>query len=163
MKKLKIKLTKHKIISISLILFYLLFISFNVNDIMTILNEKDIVSTQTKMVMEENEMLKMKNSQNIKLPDNLDLSFYASNIYAYSMLEKFNVQVNNAPSKYSNAVAIKITMDSMNDKLKLKNFVLALNYLGFVESVSKTQIILHVKQFTKEDAKRVISNSKKGK
>ena len=150
-----IKLSKHKIIAILLASIYGIYIIINISNYFSLKSDKDSVIAQVNDVMKQNNDLRVRINNNIKLPTNTDLSYYATNIYAYSLLDGIqNIQMKNVESKYANCVSISLTFNPISEIPKFKNFVTFLSYLGYVESVSKTNILLHVTKYSIEDAKR---------
>lgn len=149
------KLSKHKIIAILLASIYGIYIVINVSNYYSIKSDKDSVIAQVNDVMKQNNELREKINKNIKLPTNTDLSYYATNIYAYSLLDGIqNIQIKTIESKFGNTVSINITFNPISEIPKFKNFVTFLSYLGYVESVSKTNVLLHVTKYSIEDSKR---------
>lgn len=153
------QISKHKIIAFVLGIIYITYVVVNISNYFSMKKDKDSVLEQVTTIMEQNNSLRNRINANVKLPANTDLSYYATNIYAYCLMEKIGkIDIKNGESKYSNTLSINLTFDQIVEKNKLKNFVFFLTYLGYVENVSKTNITLHVTKFSIEDAKRILTS-----
>lgn len=149
------KLSKHKIIALLLASMYLLYLVSSISSYFSLKSEKDSVLAQVNDVMKQNNDLRARINTNTKLPANTDISYYATNIYAYSLLEAItNVQLKTMDSKYGNTVSINLTFNPISEIAKFKDFVTFVSYLGYVESVTKTNMVLHVTKYSIDDAKR---------
>ncbi len=106
--------------------------------------KKEIVNTNNKL------------NQNISKSNvNSDLSYYASNIYAYCLLEDIEVEIKNGPSKYKDSLQLIIVHKEL-EKQKHQNFLNALSLMGFIEDVKKDGFVLNVYEYSISDAKNEI-------
>lgn len=94
---------------------------------------------------------------------NTDLTYFASNIYAYAMLEGFSVQINIDNTKYKNTLPMNISFTGIKSTEQLKEFIYAMNTLGTIENLTSKSFTLHVYPITIEKAKQILQkeNNKK--
>ena len=152
-------LSKHKIIAIFFGVLYASYIFTSYSNYTSLKMDSDNLNLQINDIMKQNNDLRSRISKNIKLPNNTDISYYATNIYAYALLEGItNVQIKTADSKFGNTLSINLTFNPVIEIEKLKNFVTFVSYLGYVESANKSGITFHVTKYTIEDSKRNLSN-----
>lgn len=135
-------------------------LAIGVNQIVDILS----ITSANKAVITEFEHYKKLNETQLQklnkieglVDKNTDLTYYASNIYAYAMLEGFSVQVNVDNTKYKNTLPININFTGMKNTQQLKDFLIAMNTLGTVENLTSKSLTLHVYPITIQKAKQII-------
>ncbi len=158
---MKLKKINHKIVAMSIgigvslasILFANKYISYN-NEIAEL--NQQIENYKSQFAVLNNSLITRTGKL---IASNTDLSYYAGNIYTYSLLEDFQVEIKIGESKYSNTISINLVFPEFKEKEKFKNFLQSLSYLGYIENVTKNSLSLHVTKFTIDDAKKLINSS----
>mgnify|MGYP003475861327 CR=1 FL=1 len=120
--------------------------------------EKQINETNLKIQKLKDDALQIKNKlieSSNKSKKISDLSYYASNIYAYCLLEDIEVEIKNGPSKYKDSLQLIIVHKEL-EKQKHQNFLNALSLMGFIEDVKKDGFVLNVYEYSISDAKKEI-------
>lgn len=158
----------HKQIAILIGLSIVSFGAIKTSDYLTMKKELNSVLAQAEDYRSQNSVITSSlenNNSTSNIVQNADLSYYASNIYAYALVENLNVEVRNGISKYKDTIQLNVTHEEIKDKEKHKAFLTALSYLGFIENVTKQSLTLNVYKFSINDAKDVIAttNSKDSK
>lgn len=152
----KIFMTKkinHKIIAIIIGTGLIFYIGICINNYINISKEIDVVQNQIESYkMQNNTISTTLNSIPGKLSPNTDLSYYAGSIYAYASLEDFKVETRNGETKYKDTIALNVYYSEFQDKNKFKDFIKSLSHLGYIENITNKSLVLHVTNFTIEDA-----------
>lgn len=136
-----------------------LLIGIAVSNFYTVVIEGDAVQQQLTLYSEQNVLLKQKLLQpNGKVNKNTDLNYYINNIYAYALLEEFQVQIKTGETKFRNTIQLIIEFQEFKDKEKFKSFLKALSNLGFLENITSKSLTLNVFEFSLGKAKQIIDD-----
>ena len=123
--------------------------------------EKQINETNLKIQKLKDDALQIKNKlieSSNKSKKISDLSYYASNIYAYCLLEDINAEIKNGNTKYKDTLQLKITHHEIHNKEKYKEFLKSISLLGYIEDVTKNSFVLNVYEYSISDAKKDIKS-----
>lgn len=149
---------KHLVILSGFFVFIILFLA--TSNFYNILTEDDATQNQITLYKEQNNIMNLKLKQpNGKLNKNIDLNYYINNIYAYSLLEDFSVQIRVGETKFRNTIQLFIDFQEFKDKDKFKSFLTALSLLGIIENINNKSLILHVVDYSINTAKQTINLS----
>ena len=157
----KLKNINHKLIFASLGIIFFIYLISDINKYVEYKKEIGNLKNQITMYKQQSsKIIEQINLSNETKKGNSDLSYYISNIYAYSFLNDIKVEVRNGKSSYKNTKQINILHEDFNDKEKHKEFLIAISYLGYIENATKNNVLLNVYDFSIEDAKKLITNQK---
>ncbi len=154
------KIFNHKIISLILIVIIISFLCFKMINLYNI--NQEILETNNSINLKENEINKKNNEiKNKKIEEVKTISpeYYINSIMSYAILMDMQVETKVNQSKFENMVQLEIKFKTVPNDV-LKDFVVSLSLLGYVEEVKKNSILLNVKGLTVNEAKEIISQNK---
>ena len=154
------KIFNHKIISLILIVIIISFLSFKMINLYNI--NQEILEINSSINLKENEINKKNNEiKNKKIEEVKTISpeYYINSIMSYAILMDMQVETKVNQSKFEDMVQLEIKFKTVSNEV-LKDFVVSLSLLGYVEEVKKNSILLNVKGLTVNEAKEIISQNK---
>ena len=154
------KIFNHKIIFLILIVIIISFLCFKMINLYNI--NQEILETNNSINLKENEINKKNNEiKNKKIEEVKTISpeYYINSIMSYAILMDMQVETKVNQSKFENMVQLEIKFKTVPNDV-LKDFVVSLSLLGYVEEVKKNSILLNVKGLTVNEAKEIISQNK---
>ena len=154
------KIFNHKIISLILLVIIISFLCFKMINLYNI--NQEILETNNSINLKENEINKENNEiKNKKIEEVKTISpeYYINSIMSYAILMDMQVETKVNQSKFENMVQLEIKFKTVPNDV-LKDFVVSLSLLGYVEEVKKNSILLNVKGLTVNEAKEIISQNK---
>ena len=155
------KMFNHKTMFLMLIIIVISFLFFKISNLYNINSE--FLEIQNSITLKENEINKKNNEvKNKKIEEVKTISpeYYINSIMSYAILMDMQVETKVNQSKFENMVQLEIKFKTVSNEV-LKDFVVSLSLLGYVEDVKKNSILLNVKGLTINEAKEIISQSKK--
>ena len=154
------KIFNHKIIFLVLLVIIISFLSFKMINLYNI--NQEILEINSSINLKENEINKKNNEiKNKKTEEVKAISpeYYINSIMSYAILMDMQVETKVNLSKFENMVQLEIKFKTVSNET-LKDFVVSLSLLGYVEEVKKNSILLNVKGLTVNEAKEIISQNK---
>lgn len=154
------KIFNHKIIFLVLLVIIISFLCFKMINLYNI--NQEILETNNSINLKENEINKKNNEiKNKKTEEVKAISpeYYINSIMSYAILMDMQVETKVNQSKFENMVQLEIKFKTVPNDV-LKDFVVSLSLLGYVEEVKKNSILLNVKGLTVNEAKEIISQNK---
>ena len=155
------KIFNHKIIFLVLLVIIISFLSFKMINLYNI--NQEILEINSSINLKENEINKKNNEiKNKKTEEVKAISpeYYINSIMSYAVLMDIQVETKINQSKFKDMVQLEIKFKTITNEV-LKDFVVSLSLLGYVEEVKKNSILLNVKGLTVNEAKEIISQNKK--
>ena len=155
------KTFNHKIIFLILLVIIISFLCFKMINLYNI--NQEILETNNSINLKENEINKKNNEiKNKKIEEVKAISpeYYINSIMSYAILMDMQVETKVNQSKFEDMVQLEIKFKTVSNEV-LKDFVVSLSLLGYVEEVKKNSILLNVKGLTINEAKEIISQNKK--
>ena len=154
------KIFNHKIIFLVLLVIIISFLCFKMINLYNI--NQEILETNNSINLKENEINKKNNEiKNKKTEEVKAISpeYYINSIMSYAILMDMQVETKVNQSKFENMVQLEIKFKTVPNDI-LKDFVVSLSLLGYVEEVKKNSILLNIKGLTVNEAKEIISQNK---
>ena len=154
------KIFNHKIIFLVLLVIIISFLSFKMINLYNI--NQEILEINSSINLKENEINKKNNEiKNKKTEEVKAISpeYYINSIMSYAILMDMQVETKVNQSKFEDMVQLEIKFKTVPNDV-LKDFVVSLSLLGYVEEVKKNSILLNVKGLTVNEAKEIISQNK---
>ena len=154
------KIFNHKIIFLVLLVIIISFLCFKMINLYNI--NQEILEINSSINLKENEINKKNNEiKNKKTEEVKAISpeYYINSIMSYAILMDMQVETKVNLSKFENMVQLEIKFKTVSNET-LKDFVVSLSLLGYVEEVKKNSILLNVKGLTVNEAKEIISQNK---
>ena len=154
------KIFNHKIIFLVLLVIIISFLCFKMINLYNI--NQEILETNNSINLKENEINKKNNEiKNKKTEEVKAISpeYYINSIMSYAILMDMQVETKVNQSKFEGMVQLEIKFKTVPNDI-LKDFVVSLSLLGYVEEVKKNSILLNVKGLTVNEAKEIISQNK---
>lgn len=154
------KIFNHKIIFLVLLVIIISFLCFKMINLYNI--NQEILEINSSINLKENEINKKNNEiKNKKTEEVKAISpeYYINSIMSYAVLMDIQVETKVNQSKFENMVQLEIKFKTVPNDV-LKDFVVSLSLLGYVEEVKKNSILLNVKGLTVNEAKEIISQNK---
>ena len=154
------KIFNHKIIFLVLLVIIISFLCFKMINLYNI--NQEILETNNSINLKENEINKKNNEiKNKKTEEVKAISpeYYINSIMSYAVLMDIQVETKINQSKFKDMVQLEIKFKTITNEV-LKDFVVSLSLLGYVEEVKKNSILLNVKGLTVNEAKEIISQNK---
>ena len=102
-----------------------------------------------------NKNKEMKNIE-IKKVEAISPEYYINSITSYGILEDIKVDIKVSESKFKDMAKLEIKFQPIQDKDKLKEFIVSLSLLGYIENIEKNTIFLNIKSLTNKEAKELI-------
>ena len=155
------KIFNHKIIFLVLLVIIISFLCFKMINLYNI--NQEILEINSSINLKENEINKKNNEiKNKKTEEVKAISpeYYINSIMSYAVLMDIQVETKINQSKFKDMVQLEIKFKTITNEV-LKDFVVSLSLLGYVEEVKKNSILLNVKGLTVNEAKEIISQNKK--
>lgn len=155
------KVFNHKIMFLMLIIIVISFLFFKITNLYNINSE--VLEIQNSIVIKDDEINKKNNEiKNKKIEEVKTISpeYYINSIMSYAILMDMQVETKVNQSKFEDMVQLEIKFKTVPNDI-LKDFVVSLSLLGYVEEVKKTSILLNVKSLSINEAKEIISQNKK--
>ncbi len=155
------KTFNHKIIFLILLVIIISFLCFKMINLYNI--NQEILETNNSINLKENEINKKNNEiKNKKTGEVKAISpeYYINSIMSYAILMDMQVETKVNESKFEDMLQLEIKFKTVPNDV-LKDFVVSLSLLGYVEEVKKNSILLNVKGLTVNEAKEIISQNKK--
>lgn len=154
------KIFNHKIIFLVLLVIIISFLCFKMINLYNI--NQEILEINSSINLKENEINKKNNEiKNKKTEEVKAISpeYYINSIMSYAVLMDIQVETKVNQSKFEDMVQLEIKFKTVSNEV-LKDFVVSLSLLGYVEEVKKNSILLNVKGLTVNEAKEIISQNK---
>lgn len=154
------KIFNHKIIFLVLLVIIISFLCFKMINLYNI--NQEILEINSSINLKENEINKKNNEiKNKKTEEVKAISpeYYINSIMSYAVLMDIQVETKINQSKFKDMVQLEIKFKTVSNEV-LKDFVVSLSLLGYVEEVKKNSILLNVKGLTVNEAKEIISQNK---
>ncbi len=154
------KIFNHKIIFLVLLVIIISFLCFKMINLYNI--NQEILEINSSINLKENEINKKNNEiKNKKTEEVKAISpeYYINSIMSYAVLMDIQVETKINQSKFEDMVQLEIKFKAVPNDV-LKDFVVSLSLLGYVEEVKKNSILLNVKGLTVNEAKEIISQNK---
>lgn len=154
------KIFNHKIIFLVLLVIIISFLCFKMINLYNI--NQEILEINSSINLKENEINKKNNEiKNKKTEEVKAISpeYYINSIMSYAVLMDIQVETKVNQSKFKDMVQLEIKFKTVSNEV-LKDFVVSLSLLGYVEEVKKNSILLNVKGLTVNEAKEIISQNK---
>ncbi len=154
------KIFNHKIIFLVLLVIIISFLCFKMINLYNI--NQEILEINSSINLKENEINKKNNEiKNKKTEEVKAISpeYYINSIMSYAVLMDIQVETKINQSKFKDMVQLEIKFKTITNEV-LKDFVVSLSLLGYVEEVKKNSILLNVKGLTVNEAKEIISQNK---
>ncbi len=154
------KTFNHKIIFLILLVIIISFLCFKMINLYNI--NQEILEINSSINLKENEINKKNNEiKNKKTEEVKAISpeYYINSIMSYAILMDMQVETKVNQSKFEGMVQLEIKFKTVPNDI-LKDFVVSLSLLGYVEEVKKNSILLNVKGLTVNEAKEIISQNK---
>lgn len=154
------KIFNHKIIFLVLLFIIISFLCFKMINLYNI--NQEILEINSSINLKENEINKKNNEiKNKKTEEVKAISpeYYINSIMSYAVLMDIQVETKINQSKFKDMVQLEIKFKTITNEV-LKDFVVSLSLLGYVEEVKKNSILLNVKGLTVNEAKEIISQNK---
>ena len=155
------KIFNHKIIFLVLLVIIISFLCFKMINLYNI--NQEILEINSSINLKENEINKKNNEiKNKKIEEVKTISpeYYINSIMSHAILMDMQVETKVNESKFEDMVQLEIKFKTVPNDV-LKDFVVSLSLLGYVEEVKKNSILLNVKGLTINEAKEIISQNKK--
>ena len=143
------KIFNHKIIFLVLLVIIISFLCFKMINLYNI--NQEILEINKK-----NNEIKNKKTEEVKA---ISPEYYINSIMSYAILMDIQVETKVNQSKFKDMVQLEIKFKTITNEV-LKDFVVSLSLLGYVEEVKKNSILLNVKGLTVNEAKEIISQNK---
>lgn len=150
------KIFNHKIIFLVLLVIIISFLCFKMINLYNI--NQEILEINSSINLKENEINKKNNEiKNKKTEEVKAISpeYYINSIMSYAVLMDIQVETKINQSKFKDMVQLEIKFKTITNEV-LKDFVVSLSLLGYVEEVKKNSILLNVKSLTNQEAKELI-------
>lgn len=154
------KIFNHKIIFLVLLVIIISFLCFKMINLYNI--NQEILETNNSINLKENEINKKNNEiKNKKTEEVKAISpeYYINSIMSYAILMDMQVETKVNQSKFEGMIQLEIKFKTVTNEV-LKDFVVSLSLLGYVEEVKKNSILLNVKGLSVNEAKEIISQNK---
>ena len=154
------KIFNHKIIFLVLLVIIISFLCFKMINLYNI--NQEILEINSSINLKENEINKKNNEiKNKKTEEVKAISpeYYINSIMSYAVLMDIQVETKINQSKFKDMVQLEIKFKTVSNEV-LKDFLVSLSLLGYVEEVKKNSILLNVKGLTVNEAKEIISQNK---
>ena len=154
------KIFNHKIIFLVLLVIIISFLCFKMINLYNI--NQEILEINSSINLKENEINKKNNEiKNKKTEEVKAISpeYYINSIMSYAVLMDIQVETKINQSKFKDMVQLEIKFKTITNEV-LKDFIVSLSLLGYVEDVKKNSILLNVKGLTVNEAKEIISQNK---
>lgn len=155
------KIFNYKTMFLILIIIVISFLSFKIINLYNINSE--ILETQNSIVIKDEEINKknneIKNEKKIEEVKTISPEYYINSIMSYAILMDMQVDTKVNKSKFEDMVQLEIKFKTVSNEV-LKDFIVSLSLLGYVEEVKKNSILLNVKNLSVNEAKEIISQNK---
>jgi hypothetical protein len=134
------------------VLVYIVFCGTLINSIIEKNKELELSKKTIEITKENIKQIEIKRIENKKT--NFSIDYYKNLIDVYSKVNNFKINLTKNKSKYNKNMRIDLTFDNNKvlTNIELFDLLIAMSKLGYIETANNRLVVLHVENFTKDDA-----------